>query len=242
MDWSLPARLLLAHILGDFLLQPDSWVAHRRAYHFRSSRLYLHVLIHFALATALAFQPNAWLIGLIIAAGHLLFDGMKALLKKEGVSAFLMDQALHLLVIAICCGLAAPAGEFALSLTAIMQAPKLWWLTVGYALNCLLFPTLIALSTAKWRLDMPEERELLFKAGRWIGIIERVLCFSFVLIGQWAAIGFLIAAKSVFRFGDLREGRDKGQTEYMLIGTLLSFGLSIMTGLGIQMVLKQLAA
>lgn len=242
MDWSLPARLLLAHILGDFLLQPDSWVAHRRAHNFRSSRLYLHVLIQFILATAMAFQPKAWLIGIIIATGHLLFDGLKAMLKQDGIVAFLIDQFLHLLVIAICCGIVAADGDTSFSLAAIMHKPRLWWLASGYALNCLLFPTLISLATAKWRLDIPENRELLYKAGRWIGIIERVLCFSFVLIGQWAAIGFLIAAKSVFRFGDLREGRDKGQTEYMLIGTLLSFGLAIMTGLSVQLVLKQLAA
>lgn len=39
------------------------------------------------------------------------------------------------------------------------------------------------------------------------------------------AVGFLLAAKSVFRFGDLRDDQDRKRTEYVLIGTLLSFGL-----------------
>ena len=43
--------------------------------------------------------------------------------------------------------------------------------------------------------------------------------------------GLLIAAKSVFRFNDLKESNNRKWTEYILIGTLLSFGLAILTGL-----------
>jgi hypothetical protein len=41
------------------------------------------------------------------------------------------------------------------------------------------------------------------------------------------AVGFLLAAKSVFRFGDLKDDHDRMRTEYVLIGTLLSFGIAI---------------
>ncbi len=50
VDTSLFARLLLAHLLGDFAFQPDRWVENRRARHFRSSFLYLHAAVHFGLA------------------------------------------------------------------------------------------------------------------------------------------------------------------------------------------------
>jgi hypothetical protein len=50
-------------------------------------------------------------------------------------------------------------------------------------------------------------------------------------LGRWEAIGFLIAAKSVFRFGDLKDSRNRKLTEYILIGTLLSFGIAIVTGI-----------
>lgn len=239
MDWSLPARLLLAHILGDFLLQPDGWVAHRNAHHFRSSRLYLHGLIHFALATAFAWAPYGWLIGLIIGSGHVLLDGLKAAFRQHGIAAFVIDQLLHLAIIGCCWGFADGVRDF--SLREIINNAQLWWLAAGYALNAFLFPKFIALATSKWRRHMPGEHELLYKAGRWIGIIERMMAFTFVLLGQWGAIGFLIAAKSIFRFGDLREGRDKGQTEYMLIGTLLSFGLAIASGIIVQLLLRHLA-
>jgi hypothetical protein len=44
-------------------------------------------------------------------------------------------------------------------------------------------------------------------------------------------IGFLLAAKSVFRFGDLTRAKNRKLTEYILIGTLLSFLIAIATGL-----------
>jgi len=62
-------------------------------------------------------------------------------------------------------------------------------------------------------------------------MLERLFVFGFILMQQWAAIGLLIAAKSVFRFGDLNKGKNRKLTEYVLIGTLLSFGLAILSGL-----------
>src|SRR5690606_28564595 len=75
------------------------------------------------------------------------------------------------------------------------------------------------------------ETPSLQNAGKIIGMAERILTFIFILAGQWAAIGFLITAKSVFRFGDLKAGRDRKLTEYILIGTLLSFGIVVVTGI-----------
>jgi hypothetical protein len=68
-------------------------------------------------------------------------------------------------------------------------------------------------------------------AGKYIGIIERLFVLTFILIGRWEAIGLLITAKSVFRFNDLKESNSRKLTEYILIGTLISFGLAILAGL-----------
>jgi hypothetical protein len=61
--------------------------------------------------------------------------------------------------------------------------------------------------------------EKTFNAGRVIGMLERMLIFFFVLINQFGAIGFIIAAKGFTRFKEL-DKRDFA--EYVLIGTLLS--------------------
>ena len=233
MDLTLPARLLIAHILGDFVLQPDSWVEGRNNRHFASPYLYLHGVVHFGLAALLCFNRDGWWMGALIGGGHILLDGTKALLRKNNLPAFIIDQLLHVLIIGICWALAQQLSIVEAVSNAVKE-PALWWISVGYLLNMFLYPRLIAFATEKWRTHVPPEREILYKAGRWIGIMERVLVFTFVLIGQYAAVGFLMAAKSVFRFGDLRESKDKGHTEYVLIGTLLSFGLALLTGIALR--------
>lgn len=67
------------------------------------------------------------------------------------------------------------------------------------------------------------------EAGKIIGRFERLLILLFVLTGSVAGVGFLLTAKSVFRFGDLKDDKTHKRAEYYLIGTLSSFtfGLSI---------------
>ena len=58
----------------------------------------------------------------------------------------------------------------------------------------------------------------------------RCLIISFILIGQFAGVGFLLAAKTIFRFGDLTKEKDMKVTEYMMLGTLLSFSCALLLG------------
>lgn len=78
---------------------------------------------------------------------------------------------------------------------------------------------------------IPTDHKSLPNAGKYIGIIERLFVLIFIILGRWEGIGLLITAKSVFRFNDLKESNSRKLTEYILIGTLLSFGLAIVTGL-----------
>jgi hypothetical protein len=205
-------------------------VVDRRSRHFRSPFLYLHAVVHFALAWIVTASMAGWKVAAIIAAGHILLDGGKALLKGDGLQAFILDQIGHILIL-LGCWMLATQVKWSNAIALWASSPEVLWPACGYGLVVFLFPKLIALATRQWRTSLDEGREPLIRAGRWIGIIERVLVFTFVLIDNFGAIGFLLAAKSVLRFGDLRDARDKGQTEYVLIGTLLSFGLTILTGL-----------
>ena len=60
---------------------------------------------------------------------------------------------------------------------------------------------------------------------------------TFVLLNQFSAIGFLIAAKSIFRFGDLTKHQDRKLTEYVLLGTFTSVALTMAVGLACGAVL-----
>jgi hypothetical protein len=84
---------------------------------------------------------------------------------------------------------------------------------------------------SKWDVDTLEG-EALHKAGWYIGVLERLFILGFVIMNYWAGIGFLIAAKSIFRFSDLSRSKDRQLTEYVLIGTLMSYGLAILIALG----------
>ena len=55
--------------------------------------------------------------------------------------------------------------------------------------------------------------------------------YTFVITGEAGSIGFLIAAKSVLRFNDIKGSDARKEAEYVLIGTLMSFAFSILTGL-----------
>jgi hypothetical protein len=57
------------------------------------------------------------------------------------------------------------------------------------------------------------------RAGTVIGVLERLFTVTLVLLGQYAAITILFAAKSIVRFGEAKERRF---AEYYLVGTLAS--------------------
>jgi hypothetical protein len=98
----------------------------------------------------------------------------------------------------------------------------------------LTFPAAILIGqlTRQWRDKLPEA-ENLANAGKWIGIIERIIILVFVLYSQYSAIGLLIAAKGIIRFNE--KDRPEIKTEYLVIGTLMSIGLAVVTGLVIKL-------
>jgi hypothetical protein len=61
------------------------------------------------------------------------------------------------------------------------------------------------------------------EAGKLIGQLERFLIYLFVTAGYVEGVGFLVAAKSIFRFGELTNPQNRLEAEYITIGTLLSF-------------------
>ena len=100
-------------------------------------------------------------------------------------------------------------------------------------------PIVIKMFFQRWENDMNfDSKESLKNAGLYIGIIERIFIVVFININFYEGIGYLLAAKSIFRFGDLTNSKDKKLTEYILLGTLLSFILAIGIGLSLKHALK----
>ncbi|HUW31725.1 MAG TPA: hypothetical protein VM223_08950 [Planctomycetota bacterium] len=65
-------------------------------------------------------------------------------------------------------------------------------------------------------------------AGRLIGFFEAFIVTTLVALGQWAAIGFLVAAKAIGRIKQLEQ---RAFAEYFLIGTLANVSASIIGGM-----------
>ena len=223
-------KLVIAHLLGDFFLQPRSWVNDRNLKHHRSVLLYLHAGIHALLAYVLMWDWKRWYIPVIIFVTHWLIDWVKSYQKEYLTRWFIIDQVLHLLVIcAVWRWLLIPKVE--IDLFAILSNTQGLYTITAYLILARPTSIFIGIATHKWRKSIEnDKKETLKDAGAWIGIIERYLILTFIIVGQDGAIGFLMAAKSIFRFGDLSQLRQKNQTEYLVIGTFLSFGIAIVVG------------
>lgn len=74
--------------------------------------------------------------------------------------------------------------------------------------------------------------------GVWIGSLERILIFIMLLMNIPTAVGFLIAAKSILRFGELKESQNRMEAEYIIIGTFLSFIWGLIISYGVLELLK----
>jgi hypothetical protein len=96
----------------------------------------------------------------------------------------------------------------------------------------------IAKMTRQWQQEAQQETGLK-DAGKYIGMLERLLILTFVFLNQFSAIGFLVAAKSILRFGDIKEGSNRKGAEYILIGTMISFAAAIFTGIVAKWLLNQ---
>lgn len=223
-------RLLIAHLIGDFFLQPKNWVKDRNKKHFGSAKLYLHALVHGVLAWLVLWDINQWGVALIIFGSHLLIDLLKSYQQGRNTLWFIIDQALHAVVI-LCVWRWMLVKDLELDIVAQISDTKNLYVIGAFILLSRPTSIFIGIATQKWRKEIEDDKKKTLKdAGLWIGVIERFLILIFILAKQDAAIGFLLAAKSIFRFGDLRKTEEKNQTEYLLIGTFLSFGMAVVIG------------
>lgn len=223
-------QFILAHLIGDFFLQTARTIEQKNRLKWAAPALYIHGVFHFVIILLLA-GLQYWLAAVVITVLHIIIDGLKLQFQspKNTQTWFFIDQLLHFSVIVAVWAWISPGvfNDFGISIPVLAAATGYIFLTRPAAF-------IIAQALSHWNQEIAEDdqnEKSLPKAGWYIGMLERILIFSFILIGQWGAIGFLMAAKSIFRFGDLTRAKDRKLTEYILIGTFLSFGVTILTGI-----------
>jgi hypothetical protein len=223
---------IVAHFLTDYIFQTDKKAEEKNKNGFKSKFLKWHVFIAFCFSWILSFQCGFIYGAIAIAFSHWLIDGLKVHInrsKRLGEYAYFIDQAVHLVLIA---GIVLwfdryliikPLFNFAI--TTKHLAIFTGFLFCSKPANILIKETFhvfdihINKSGAQY-IDLPN-------AGKLIGIIERWLVLLFIILNQFEAVGFLITAKSILRY----KTDETLKTEYVLTGTMLSFGIAIVTGI-----------
>lgn len=241
--------LLFAHTLADFVFQNDWMVANKRS----PFALGLHGLIVGLTAVAASGTLHPAL--LVLTVLHIGIDVGKLILtslwrSSTGFGPFLIDQGLHLLTIFVLAvwlpdlwssGLWTP-GAIVTGEDAGLLGTGLWSADVSLPVSHL--PAIMVLATGLIlatragsfavgllmepftpHLGKGDASKSLPGAGRVIGNLERGLIYALVLFGQAQGVGLLIAAKSILRFGAVKD--DRRLSEYVIIGTLASFGWAL---------------
>jgi hypothetical protein len=224
---SLFLPMLAGHLIADFWLQPSAWVADKRRLGWKSKKLYFHSFASAILPVLFTLRPELWWFSPIIFATHVVIDFLKSK-AKDNILFFFADQILHIAVLA---SLAFWAGKIILP-----ETLQKFWI---YACGFILVTTPLGILTGMFLKSVIKAGSVSAKldASAWIGILERILILIFILAGQFSAIGFLIAAKSIFRFNETKEGNNP-KAEYFLLGTLVSFVLALLVGIAIQHLVK----
>lgn len=219
-------KTILAHLIGDFVLQSDKSIKELKSKKFKSKYLYIHYGIHFLLLWCLT---GVFLPSLILSTVHIIIDIITKFyldFPQYKIQIFLIDQALHFLSIGVFIYYFHP---YSMPWNEIFNVTNY---TTLMALVALTYVSSVVIKIFMSKYVLKNNQELgTENAGKIIGMLERLFIFGFIIIDFWEGIGFLLAAKSIFRFGDLKENKDIKLTEYILIGTLLSFGLAILIAL-----------
>jgi hypothetical protein len=234
--------LIFAHFFGDFLLQGNAEISRKH----NITDLIKHSAILGILSYIFCGLWMKWEIPLAIFVTHFIIDLIIEKFSEKDLKAFTIEQFAHLIVIT---GISlilpvmlhqslSPFWERLLGImyykSIILLSGAIVTINVGsHFIGLAVRPFLDQLEEVKKTVSSTavESIELMSRGfesgGRIIGQLERAMIFLFVLVDLPSAIGFLITAKSILRFGEIKDRENRMEAEYIIIGTLMSFLFAI---------------
>lgn len=218
--------LLLAHVIGDFYLQNDKYCTQKEERKFKSWFLYVHSLVIGGMSWVAVPVYDFGFYALAIAFSHLVIDVIKTYSPK-GLWSFVIDQIVHWAILIIVTSSFDTTTKLPIQSIDCNSSFSIPLFILAILLCIKPANILIKLVLKKYQVGETQSCENIKNAGALIGNLERILTIIFVILGQYEAIGFIIASKSILRFKDT----DTAKTEYVLAGTFLSFGIALLCGL-----------
>ncbi len=227
----------IAYVISNFIIVPSYYIHESQTtLTNKYSRSVVKVIVFFVFSFLLSkrddFVISSIALALMVGLVNLLFD------KKDKPTSLLIAQLIQITVIFSVVhlhngfiksyNLTELLGDF-------FHSENHLWYIIAYLL-CLGPANVLIKLLLKTQDLIPtksENEDSLLRAGRFIGNIERLITITLVFNNQYEAIGLFIAAKSLIRIKD----GDKATSEYVLVGTLLSFGIAIVIGLIVRKIL-----
>lgn len=238
-------QLYAAHVIADFVLQPD-WIALNKR---KMRPLLAHAATHFLCGCALVnlgLDRRVVVAVLVLALVHVLVDHLKARLSGDGWAPFVVDQMAHLASVGVTALWLSSTGWSAVqeAAGALLRSGRVYLILSAYVGVILGGGFLVQKVTQSFlaRIEggLKALKPGLPKAGMYIGWVERFLVLTFVIGGFNDAVGLLLAVKALARFPEIKEDTKGHFAEYFLVGTLTSVGLALVGGIGVKVVLARL--
>jgi Protein of unknown function (DUF3307) len=232
---ALLALFIAGHLLADFYFQ-TYWMAREKR---RVAALLTHVgeVVAVQLVVVSPFLGRRVVLAVLaVGVAHAGIDVAKSrwpFSRPGRLALFLLDQAAHLVVLVVAWWLlvraASPPASW-LTTTQLDAVVDVAVVAGALAFNwtggsVIVSSVLAALSPG---IEERQESSGVRGSGRLIGGLERTVAVLLILLGQWAAIVVLIAAKSIARFEELKQ---RDFAEYYLVGTLTSLLVAAVVGL-----------
>jgi hypothetical protein len=230
------AAMLLAHFVADYVLQWDGLAR------WKSERL-SGVIVHGGIVLAvtwllsLPYTGRWWPYALLIGLTHTLIDALRAragrVSSRTALGLFLLDQALHLTIILVALSLSGylALGQIVEAAARWAQDVRLVTFLVGYTF--ITMPAWIIVRFLVWGLVDSTEAGTFPSTDKYIGILERGLITTLVIVGQFPLIPLVAAPRLVF---DGPRVRKSGMASGYVAELLASAAVAIAVGLALRQV------
>lgn len=210
--------MMLGHVLGDFYFQTNRMASEKEKY------LVIHITVYTAIILViywlLTWSNDVIVLGIIVLSTHFLIDMANHCISRKHPNMvlliFVLDQILHMVILI---SFIVINGDAVVIKGQVNQG-----LLLTTIFLYLIMPSSILIDKVLSTVNK-DQLSIMFvlDEGTVIGILERMLILVMGISGSISGIGFLIAAKTMVRYGqfDDNEKSSNFRSKY-LIGTLSS--------------------